>query len=347
MARADGYGDALLRAMLLVALAASCIWVLAPFLALMAWAVILAIVLAPMCRQIEARLGGRRGLMLAVLGALLLAAVVVPVAQLGAAASDGIAWLRGVDPATIVVPPAPEWLGRVPVAGAWLAAKWDWVRGDLTAALGSVLPLARDAGVWLLKVGALAGFALLELVLALALALVMLHKQERVRAYVRGIAERVAGDEGEVLVDLVVRTVRGVFLGIVGTALLQGLLVALGLWAGGVPGALVLGFVAFVFGVAQLPTLLVWAPAAAWLYHDGAALAALALALWGFLVVNTVDNVLKPMIISSGARLPLLLIFVGVIGGMLQFGFLGLFIGPVLLGVAHTLFAKWIDSKAR
>lgn len=341
----DGYGDTMLRGMLLVGLAFSCLWVLAPFLALMAWAMILAIVLAPVFHRFDRRVPGRRGTALIAFGTLLLAATLFPVIQLAAAASEGVDWLRSVDPDSIEIPAVPAGLAELP-GGAWLAAKWEWVRSDLSSALASALPLARDATLRLLQAAVVVGFGLLEVIVALVMALLLLHNERKIVAYVQTIAVHIAGEQGASLVELVVRTVRGVFLGIVGTALLQGLLLVLGFLLAGVPGAVVLGFIAFVFAVAQLPTLLVWAPVVAWLWYGDATVAAVGIALWGLLVVNTVDNVLKPMIISSGARLPLLLIFIGVIGGLLQFGFLGLFIGPVLLGVGHTLFTKWLDAKS-
>lgn len=340
------YGDRMLRGMLLVGLAVACLMVLAPFLALVVWALILAIVLAPLCHRLDRAFRGRHGLTLVALGALLIAAVIVPVVNLASASADGVAWLRGFDTAALVVPPAPDWLVSLPLGGQWLAAKWDWVRADLADALTQLVPMLREVGVWLLKFAAFAGFALIEVILAVVIALVLLHREAQVSAFVQAIGVRVAGADGAQLIDLVVRTVRSVFLGIVGTALVQGALVTVGLAVAGVSGALVLGFVAFVAAVAQLPTLLVWAPVVVWLWLGDATIAAVGLALWGLLVVNTVDNVLKPLIISSGAKLPLLLIFIGVIGGLLQFGVLGLFIGPVLLGVAHTLFIKWLESNA-
>jgi predicted PurR-regulated permease PerM len=341
----SAYGDTMLRAMLLVGLVFSCLWVLAPFLALLAWGMILAIVIAPLFRRFDRVLRGRRGIALIAFGVVLITAILVPVINLAGAAGEGVEWLRSIDPDSVEVPPVPAGLTELP-GGAWLAAKWEWVRSDLSAALASVLPLARDATLKLLQVAMVAGFALLEVIVALVLALLLLHRETKAVAYVQSIAAHIAGDEGAALVELVVRTVRGVFLGIVGTALLQGLLLVLGFALAGVPGAAVLGFIAFVFAVAQLPTLLVWAPVVVWLWYGDATIAAVGIALWGLLVVNTVDNVLKPMIISSGARLPLLLIFIGVIGGLLQFGFLGLFIGPVLLGVGHTLFIKWLEAKS-
>lgn len=341
----DAFGDRMLRGMLLVALVVACMLVLAPFLGLLAWAAILAIVLAPLCRRLDRMFKGRHGLTLIALGLLLVAAVVVPLVQLATASGEGLDWLYGLSVTPPQVPPAPEWLARVPLAGDWLANKWDWGRGDMSAALTALLPLLREVGVWLLKFAAFAGFALLEVLAALLLALFMLHREPQVTAFVQSIATRIADADGAALVDLGVRTVRSVFLGVVGTALIQALLVALGLAVAGVPGAVVLGFVAFVAAVAQLPTLLVWAPAVIWLWLGDATVAATGLALWGLLVVNTVDNVLRPLIISSGAKLPLVLIFIGVIGGLLQFGFLGLFIGPVLLGLGHTMFIKWLDAR--
>jgi predicted PurR-regulated permease PerM len=346
MAQGESFGDRMLRGMLLVGLAVACLMVLAPFLGLLAWAMILAIVLAPLCRRLEQLFRGRHGLTLIALGLLLVAAVVWPALHLAGASADGIEWLRGVEPAALQLAPPPEWLAGLPFAGEWLVSRWEWARSDLPAALGGLVPYLRDFAVWLLKFAARAGVARREVILAVVIALLLLHREQQVSAYAQAIGLRVAGADGPKLIDLVVRTVRSVFLGIVGTALVQGLLVVLGLAVAGVPGAAVLGFVAFVAAVAQLPTLLVWAPAAVWLWLGDATVAAVGLTIWGLAVVNTVDNFLKPMIISSGAKLPLLLIFIGVIGGLLQFGILGLFIGPVLLGVGHTLFTKWMDLRA-
>lgn len=346
MSAGAGFFEQLPRGMLLMALMVACAWVLAPFLGLVAWAAILAIVLRPGYARLHALVGRRRWLTLAIAGAVLGVAVVWPVAHLAGAAVDALDWVRELDRDSLVLPPPPEWLGRMP-AGEWLLHRYEALRGDLESAAAELMPMLRDIGVWLLQSVALAGIGLLVVIAALIAALVALHREGEIVPFFDKLGRRVAGAEGAVLVELVVRTVRSVFLGIVGTALLQGLLVAVGLWAASVPGAAVLGFVAFVAAVAQLPTLLIWLPAAIWLGASGESGAALGLAVWGFAVVNSVDNFLRPYIISSGAKLPLLLIFIGVIGGLLQFGFLGLFVGPVLLGVGHRLFVHWVEAGAR
>ena len=344
MATNQAFGDQMLRGMLLVTLCAACLWVLAPFLGLVAWAAILAIVLAPVYRRLDRLLGLRRWLTLVVASLVLTALVVVPVVELAAAAVDALDWVRELDQSSLTMPAAPEWLAGLPVAGHWLVEKWEMVRGDLESAASELVPVLRDIGVWLLQSVALAGVALLVVIAALVFALVMLFREQQISPFIARLATRIADAEGAALIDLVVRTVRSVFLGVVGTALLQGLLVAAGLAVAGVPVAAVLGFIAFVAAVAQLPTILVWAPAAVWLGLGDDTVAAIGLALWGLLVVNSVDNFLRPYIISSGAKLPLSLIFIGVIGGLLQFGFVGLFVGPVLLGVGHRLFVHWIEQ---
>lgn len=341
---AHEYGDQMLRAMLLVALSAACLWILVPFLGLVAWSVIIAIVLAPAYDRLHGWLGGRRRLTLTVASLVLVVAVLVPVFELAAGAVDALDWVRGFDPATLSMPPAPEWVAQLPLAGGWLAERWELARGDLDAAASELLPRLRDVGVWLLQSAALAGVALLAFIAALALALVLLFRRQELTPAVGRAAARLADPHGAALVDLIVRTVRSVFLGVIGTALLQGVMIAIGLAVAGVPGAGVLGFVAFVVAVAQLPTLLVWLPAVLWLGATDATVAAIGLALWGFLAVNSVDNFLRPYVISSGAKLPLVLIFIGVIGGLLQFGFLGLFVGPVLLGVGHRLLLHWVAT---
>jgi predicted PurR-regulated permease PerM len=136
-------------------------------------------------------------------------------------------------------------------------------------------------------------------------------------------------------------TVRSVVYGVIGTALAQATLQGLGLWLAGVPAAFFLGFLTFFLGFVPVGPPLVWLPAALWLLYNGTIGWGIFLIAWGFLVVSGVDNVLRPYLISRGSRLPLILMFFGVLGGLLAFGFLGVFLGPTLLAIGYVLFQEW------
>ena len=152
------------------------------------------------------------------------------------------------------------------------------------------------------------------------------------------------GEEGRII-PLVVGTVRSVSIGLVGTAAVQALIAALGFAIAGVPGMALLGFATFMLALVQLPTVLIWLPAALWLYyHQGETGSAIFLGIWGLALVNSVDNFLRPWLISRGAKLPFALILMGVLGGLFAWGILGLFIGPTVLAVAYSLVRTWIGT---
>jgi predicted PurR-regulated permease PerM len=142
----------------------------------------------------------------------------------------------------------------------------------------------------------------------------------------------------------VASTVRGVFNGVIGTAAAQGLLAMIGLWIAGVPGVFLLGIATFFLSVVPGGPVLIWLPAALWLYASGATGSAIFMAIWGLIPVSGSDNLIRPLLIGKGVSAPLGLIFLGVIGGILAFGFLGLFIGPTVLAVAFNLFQDWLAT---
>jgi predicted PurR-regulated permease PerM len=173
------------------------------------------------------------------------------------------------------------------------------------------------------------------------LAALLYARGETAVAGLSAFARRLAGPRGERVVELAGRAIRGVALGVVGTALVQSALAGLGLAVAGVPYAGVLTALMFLLGVAQVGPVPILLGAVAWLYWQGSAGLAVALLVWT-LVVGAMDNVLRPILIRRGAGLPLLLVFAGVLGGIIAFGIIGLFIGPVLLAVSYTLLVDWV-----
>jgi len=332
----------------LLVMAAASVWVMLPFVAAVVWASTIVIATWPILIAVQARLGGRRGPAVAVMVVALLALLVVP-AWLGISAvadsADRIGqFVRSI--ATEGLPTAPAWLKGVPVVGARLSAKWGEMAGNPEALAAQLQPYARQAASWVAaKVGGL-GTTVVQFALTVLVSGVLYASGEKAARGVLRFLRRLADDRGEAVGQLAGKAVRAVALGIVVTALAQTLIAGAGLALAGVPHAGLLTAVVFVLCIAQLGPILVVAPATIWLYTSGSAGRGTVLLVFS-LVAVILDNVLRPVLIKKGADLPLLLIMSGVIGGVLAFGVVGLFIGPVLLAVTWTLLASWIADLDR
>jgi predicted PurR-regulated permease PerM len=159
------------------------------------------------------------------------------------------------------------------------------------------------------------------------------------------VAARIGGETGRRQVAVVASTVRGVFNGILGTCAVQAILAMIGFWIAGVPGGFVLGMATFFLSVVPGGPVLLWLPAAIWLWVSGSPGWAIFMGIWGLVVISGSDNVVRPLLIGKGVEAPLGLVFLGVVGGILAFGFLGLFIGPTLLAIAYNLFEDWMAKE--
>ena len=238
----------------------------------------------------------------------------------------------------------PTWLVKLPLVGDSIATAW--VQGTslgLRDLLPRLMPYADDATRWF--VGQVGGFGLLmfQFLLTVVIAAVMYASGEFAATLARKTARRVGGERAVGAVDLAGGAIRGVALGVGVTALVQSLLGGLGLAVAGVPGAGLLTAVMFMLCIAQIGPFPVLLLAVVWVFWSGDTTWGVVLAIWS-LVVGTLDNVLRPVLIRMGADLPLLLIFAGVIGGLLSFGLVGIFVGPVILAVAYTLLVAWVDD---
>ncbi|TDR82011.1 AI-2E family transporter [Paludibacterium purpuratum] len=333
-----------MRVAVVLLLVFACYRIIQPFLGALIWAVIIAVSVWPGYNWLVLKLGNRRQLAaLVMIGAIALA-IAAPIALMILSLSDLWPFLsqvaRGLTGYHLPDPPA--WLLSLPAIGEPLGQIWRGAQSDLPAMLGKLMPAINRGALWSLSYGAQLALSLLEIVLALVVAGLLLINGEHAWRVAENTIVKLGGAPATELPEVVSRTIRGVTTGVIGTALVQTLLCVIGLVIAGVPAPVVLGFLCFMLAVAQLPTLLVWLPAAAWVFYTGHNGLALFLALWGFLLVNTIDNFIKPMVISQGAKLPLSLIFIGVIGGLLAWGMIGLFIGPTLLAVGYTLFVYWL-----
>ena len=320
------------------------IWVLRPFLGAFVWAAMIVIATWPLLRSLQALFGGRRGPATLVMTLVVLLLFVVPfVVAIGLIVEhiDDVTALAG-KLAGLRLPPPPAWLADVPLVGPRLTDAWQKAVATGAPEIAQRLePHVREFTKWLVvQVGAL-GLLFLQGLLIAILAAVLYAQGEGWAGWMAAFGRRLAGDRGAEAVVLAGRAVRGVALGVVLTALIQSLLGGLGLAMSGVPLAGALTAAMFVLCIAQLGPLLIMAAATAWLFANDATGWGSVMVVWT-IVVTVLDNILRPILIKRGADLPLLLIFAGVVGGLLSFGIIGLFIGPVVLAVTHTLVDAWV-----
>jgi predicted PurR-regulated permease PerM len=254
-----------------------------------------------------------------------------------------VSWVRSL--ATFELPPPPAWLAKLPLLGADLTAAWERaVLAELQDFIKKLIPFAGDAIRWFATELGGFGALVLQFLLTVLLAALLYAKGEQAASFAKGFGRRLAGVRGEHSVSLAGQALRGVALGVVVTALVQSVLGGVGLVVAGVPFAAVLTAGMFMLAIAQIGPILVLVPSVAWLYYDGSPGWGTFLLLWS-LIVGTMDNFLRPVLIKRGADLPLLLIFAGVVGGLIAFGLIGIFVGPVVLAVAHTLLSAWVDEE--
>lgn len=338
--------ESVIRTFLVFVLAASCIMVLLPFLGALTWAAIIAISVWPVFERLRRRLGGRSTLASVVVMTILSLCVIVPIALMGLGMVNALPSMgQMVSGAShFTLPDPPRWIGTIPLAGNQLLALWHSAQTDLPGLLAQSKPFLDDVASWLLRQGMTLGKAVIEVALALVIAALFLVAGDKLWVSFGRAVVKIGGEMQSDLPEVIAQTVRSVTTGVVGTALVQAILTVIGLLIAGVPGAMVMGFICFIIAVAQMPTFLVWAPAVVWLAMTDQTGMAIFLGLWGLLLVNTIDNFLKPYLISHGAGMPLSLIFLGVLGGLLSIGLLGLFIGPTLLAVAYRLLRHWLEE---
>ena len=243
-------------------------------------------------------------------------------------------------------PPPPAWLAGLPLFGGDLVAAWEKIAlAGLQDFMKKLAPYGGTAIRWFAaEVGGF-GALVLQFLLTVVFAALLYAKGEHTTSWIERFGRRLAGPRGEHSIRLAGQAVRGVALGVVVTALAQSVLGGVGLAVAGVPFAAVLTAVMFMLAIAQIGPLPVLGPSVAWLYWSGSTGWGTFLLLWT-LVVGTMDNFLRPFLIKKGADLPLLLIFVGVVGGLVAFGLIGIFVGPVVLAVGHTLLSAWVDEEA-
>ena len=335
--------ERVLLGVLLGGLAIGCVLVLYPFFSALLWAAILAFTTWPLFEWLTVRLRLRRGVAALVMVLLTAVVVVLPLGLAAPASATDVMHLRHSIEAALRdgLPEAPAWVHGVPVLGPSLADLWNGWAADLSAAAVSLKPYLGIIleGLFHLLLGIAGG--VLMFVLALFIAFFFYVYGEPMAEQARAILLRIGGPRGERMLVMTGLTVRGVVYGLLGTAVMQGVLVGIGLELAGVPRSVLLGALAGFISVFPVGAPVVWVPAALWLMANDHLGHGLFLAAWGLVFVSGSDSIVRPWLIARGSELPFLLTVLGVLGGAVAFGLLGIFLGPVLLGVGYTLVNEW------
>jgi predicted PurR-regulated permease PerM len=336
--------ESILGIVALSLLAIGCVLVLWPFASSLIWAAILTFSTWPVYVRLEGRLHGRPSLAAALMTLLLATAFILPLVLVGTGVAGDAKTLFELarEKLAVGLPPPPGWVASIPLVGVELNQTWTEISQNTGALFDLLAPYFSALRDMALASSLSIGRGLLEITLSV-IASFFLYRDGRYAAeQLRLLVHRVAGGRGQHLLQVAGDTITSVVYGIIGTALTQGTLAAIGFWIAGMPKPLLLGIITFFLSlVPPAGPPLVWAPVGLFLLYQGDYAWGIFMLVYGFLVISGVDNFLKPYLISRGTNLPLLLVFLGVIGGILAFGFLGIFLGPTLLAVGYALLREW------
>jgi predicted PurR-regulated permease PerM len=335
--------------LIIAVLVAACFVVAEPFLSAVAWAVILAVSAWPGFVRLSLALDSRRRLTATLFAVAGIVILILPLVLAGmSVARRAPAVMQAIDEVgQNGVPGPPDALARVPLVGPWLYDLWASVSEQGSEVLAQYRADITAAARWLLRRAGSFGLTVLQFALAIVIAALLLVRAERVVALLRAFAVRVGGPEALDLLPLAEHTIRAVSLGVVGTSLVEGVLSGIGFAIAGVGYAVLLGGATFLICLLQAGPGFVFLPAAAWIWWRGETGWALFILAWHLALVLPVEMFGKPYFISRGTGLPMLVIFVGVVGGLLAFGFIGVFVGPTVLAVSYAMLLRWLEPPGR
>lgn len=341
--------DRLIALILLAVLLGASLWIVAPFITALFWASILAFATWPAMTFLTGRLKVRPSLAAGFLVSIWVLIIAVPVLVIGASLPEYIREVTGIIRTLSEegIPSAPAWLHTLPWAGEAAVNSWNNLEKEGGAALHSARPYLIQGGNWLLGKSAVIFGGVVEICLSLVLLFFFYRDGPAIERLVRSVLDKLVDGKAQHYQELVACTVQRVVNGVIGTAAAQGVLAWIGFAVAGVPGAFLLGVLVFFLSFIPMAPPLAWIPTVAWFAYQGNHWEALLLGIWCMFIVSGVDNVLKPYLISRGGTLPLVVVLIGVFGGILAFGFMGLFLGPTVLAVVYSLISDWTQRQQK
>lgn len=323
--------------------------VIAPFIPAILLAIIFTLSAWPAYSWLEQKLKGRRGLAAGIMTLMLALCFILPLMFLASSLLENFTWISTNVLNAVQNPPkqAPQWLATLPHVGPMISAQWEEYIKDSSSLSTILIKQAVPATQGVAGVAGTVGRGAIDLTLGVLIAFFLFRHGVEAAARLTVLIDKFLGQRGQHLLRVSKNTMIGVVYGMLGTAVAQGTLAAIGFMIAGVPAPVLLGFATFILSFMPLGAPLIWVPATIWLFTTGHIGMGIFMGLWGLLLVSAIDNVIRPYFISVGSNLPLLVTLLGVFGGIIAFGFIGLFIGPTLLAVAYTLIIEWSHTDRK
>lgn len=338
--------SATLHVGLMLLLLAWCLKIVAPFVLPVIWAMVLAVALAPLHARLAGMLGGRNKLSASLISIAGLSVLLVPTVLLLGSLVDGATELaKRMSEGTLRIPPPSEKVAEWPLVGEKVSAAWLAASENTAEAAQEFAPQLATFAAGLMGQVASLGFGVLAFAFSTIVAGVFLCVGSKGTSTAESVLVRLLGERGREMLTIIVGTIRSVAQGVLGVAVIQALLVGVGLVLMGVPAAGLWALAVLILAIVQLPPLIVTAPIIFYVFSVESGMSATIFAVWT-VVASGSDTFLKPLFLGRGLDVPMLFILVGAIGGMMAFGILGLFLGAVLLAIFHMLFVTWVSEGA-
>lgn len=324
-----------------------CLVILSPFFPAILLATIFALSAWPGFEWLKHKLHHRTTLAASLMTLLLAMCFIAPLIIIGTSASDNFTKTYTAVQSSLQgdTGQISAWIKSLPYVGDSLSAHWISITSDKEKLRQTLQNIASPTSEWIINVGTAIGYGLLDITMGVIFAYFFFRHGTSVAVRVRNLIDTFGGERGQQMLQVSKNTLIGVVYGILGTALAQGALAAFGFWLADVPGASFLGLMTFFLSFIPMGPPLIWVPAALWLISEGHTGWGMFLLVWGVFVISAIDNILKPYFISLGSNLPFMLVLVGIGGGVLAFGFIGIFIGPTLLALSYSILMEWSGKK--
>lgn len=336
--------EATIRIGIVVLLALWCFDIIRPFVTTILWGMIIAIALQPTFERFAGWLPLRRGFAAVAFTILMLVLLIGPVWMLTGTLVESTTLLsKELAAGQVTVPPPGDRIASLPLIGERLFAFWSLASENIEEALGQIAPQIRSTGRWLVSAAAGAGFGILKFIAAIILAGVLMTNAKGGARAAHAIFTRLGGEKGASYALLAENTVRSVARGILGVAFIQAMLAGIGMMVAGVPGAGLWALVCLILAIVQLGVGLVLIPAIIYVFSTASSTTAVIFLIYSVGVI-VLDNILKPILLGRGVDVPMVVIFLGAIGGFLSMGIIGLFVGSIVLVLGYSLFMVWLRN---
>jgi predicted PurR-regulated permease PerM len=341
----DAYIAAAFALIFILILCAVSFVIARPFLAALLWGVILAVATWPIFSWFRRIVRGQNTLAAGLMTLLLALVLLGPVALVAVTMSDGVGLLSDKVRAFMQAGmPPPDFIEKVPVVGPRLNERWRELAAQ-GVQFEQARGLLRSAVHWLLAIGATLVGGIAQLALSIVCAFFFYREGEAALQRLRDVLGHVAGERSNRLLTVAYGTLKGVVYGVIGSVLAQACLAGVGYLLAGVPAPFLLGIATGFLGIVPGAGAIVWLPAAIWLFRSDEVAWGIFLVAWSVILVSNIDNVIKPLFISRGSALPLLLVLIGMLGGAMAFGLVGIFLGPTVLAILYTLMREWSPGE--